>query len=145
MAKPNKDDRVMNGTNDRDLGFVVEVGDDVNGPVLVKWDNGETSWCGADCVYQARPDAFLFNCCRDHIAPDWSQFTSLEIGGCITETQPNGDTFTIGGKPDNEAEFWTVYARHLSGEAEAITDCTSRDAAEVAAYRLRDLSNLPAS
>lgn len=140
---PAKGARVMNGTDYRDLGFVTDVRDDANGPLEVKWDSGETTWHGADCIYLARPDAFLFNCCRDHIAPDWSQFKSLEIGGCVTETEENGDTFTVGGKSDDEAEFWTIYARHHSGEAEAITDCKTRDDAECAASQLRDLSRLP--
>lgn len=140
---PQKGARVMNGTDDRDLGIVVDVRDNPNGPVQLKWDCGETGWYGAAGIYLARPNSFLFNCCPGDIAPDWSQFKSLEIGGCVTETEENGDTFTVGGKSDAEAEFWTVYGRHHSGEAEAITDCKTRDAAERAASQLRDLSRLP--
>ncbi|WP_027578464.1 hypothetical protein [Bradyrhizobium sp. Ai1a-2] len=137
--------RVTNGTDDRDLGIVVDVRDNANGPLQVKWDNGETTWQGAAGIYLARPNSFLYNCCSGQIAPDWSQFKSLEIGGCVTETEENGDTFTIGGKSNSEAEFWTIYARHHSGEAQAITDCTTRDAAECAASQLRDISRLPMS
>lgn len=46
--------RVMNGTNDRDCGTVLQIGDDCNGPVLVRWENtGEETWQGADCLYNA--------------------------------------------------------------------------------------------
>jgi hypothetical protein len=45
-------ERVMNGTNDRDCGTVVEVkpGCDANDHVIVRWDSGETDGCGADCL-----------------------------------------------------------------------------------------------
>lgn len=47
--------RVMNGTNDQDCGTVLQVGDDCNGPVLVRWDNtGKETWQGADCLYLER-------------------------------------------------------------------------------------------
>lgn len=84
----------------------------------------------------------LFNCCTNCTAPDWSQFKSLEIGGCITE-QDGADTFTIGGKSDSEAEFWTVYARRHSDDCEAITDCPTRAAADETGGILSGISGLP--
>lgn len=45
-------ERVMNGTNERDGGTVLEVkpGCDANDHVIVQWDRGETAGCGADCL-----------------------------------------------------------------------------------------------
>jgi hypothetical protein len=81
----------------------------------------------------------LFNCCTGGVAPDWTQFKSLEIGGCRDE---GGNT--IGLLPDDKAEFWTIYARHHSGEAEAITDCKTREQAEKVLRVLAAISGLPA-
>lgn len=52
MVKFKSGERVMNGTNERDAGMVQEVrpGCDANDYVIVRWDNGETSGCGADCL-----------------------------------------------------------------------------------------------
>ncbi len=86
-------------------------------------------------------NAILFNCCTDNAPPDWSLFKSLEIGGCIDDPEEPGHT--IGNQPDDSAEFWTVYARHHSGEAEAITDCPTRAAADETAAELAKLSRLP--
>lgn len=80
----------------------------------------------------------LFNCCTDMVAPNWAQFKSLEIGGCIEH-----DDYTEGGVPDDRADFWTVYARHHSGEAEAITDCRTRADADSTGRTLSELSGLP--
>lgn len=81
----------------------------------------------------------LYNCCTAYTAPDWSQFKSLETGGCIDD----GDGNTTGGITDDKAKFWTVYARHHSGEAEAITDCNSRVEVDQVAAELSALSSLP--
>ncbi len=85
----------------------------------------------------------LFNCCTNGVAPDWSRFKSLETGGCITDTMPNGDTYTVGLVEDDRAEFWTVYARDHEGYAEAITDCESRAAVDRTAAELSRISGLP--
>lgn len=83
----------------------------------------------------------LFNCQTQQREPDWSEFKSLEIGGCIID----GDQ-TIGGQADDVAQFWTVYGRHHDGEAEAITDCRSRELARLVLARLRVMSGgLPVS
>lgn len=91
----------------------------------------------------AESGAVLFNCCTGNAAPDWSQFKSLEIGGCRQEVAENGKTFTDFGIPDNEAEFWTVYAREHGGCACAITDCPTRTAADQTGKALSELSGLP--
>ena len=85
----------------------------------------------------------LFNCCTEGAEPDWSQYMRLEVGGCVTDTMPNGDTFTIGGKTDDEAEFWTVYGRFADGDCEAITDCETREDADLVAADLARRSKLP--
>lgn len=90
----------------------------------------------------ASPDltsAFLFNCCTDERQPDWSPFLSIEVGGCIAGD--GGET--TGGVPDDQAEFWTVYARRRDGCAEAITDTETRELAEFAARTIARLSGLP--
>ncbi|KAB2666038.1 hypothetical protein DEA98_10110 [Brucella pseudogrignonensis] len=69
-----------------------------------------------------RPDE-LFNCCTDYKEPDWSQFTHLELAGCVNENDPDaGETCINGNQPSQEAEFFTVYGRDKEGLAEAITD-----------------------
>jgi hypothetical protein len=85
----------------------------------------------------------LFNCCTDGVAPDWSLFAWLEVGGCTSETdQHTGDTWTNGGVADSAAEFWTVYGRLKEGGCEAITDCLTRVEAEAAAEEMREMSGL---
>lgn len=86
--------------------------------------------------------AQLFNCCTDYAAPDWSQFDWLEIGGCITETNAAGETWTNGGEPDDHAEFWTVYGHLHVGGMEAITDAPNRAAADYVANTLAMISGL---
>lgn len=85
--------------------------------------------------------ADLFNCQPGGVAPDWSAFASLFIGGCISH-----DGHTEGGVPMDRAQFFTVYARDHEGLAEAITDtdegASLKDAAEIGA-RLASLSGLP--
>jgi hypothetical protein len=88
--------------------------------------------------------AVFFNCCTDYAAPDWSEFTWLETGGCTTETdETTGETWTNGGESDDVAEFWTVYGRLKEGGCEAITDCPTRAAVDAAAVRLSEISGLP--
>ena len=84
----------------------------------------------------------LFNCCTDGAEPDWSAYQSLEVGGCVTELEPNGDTFTVGGKADDEAEFWTVFGRFADGECEAITDCKTRQVADLVLSAFKIVSRL---
>jgi len=88
--------------------------------------------------------AVYFNCCTENAAPNWSQFASLETGGCTTETNPaTGETWTNGGESDDVAEFWTVYGRLIEGGCEAITDCKTRAEVDAAVLRLSELSGLP--
>lgn len=88
----------------------------------------------------------LFNCCTDHAAPDWSQFTGLEVGGCTTETdERTGDTFTNGGEDRADAEFFTIYGRMSEDGCEAITDCQTFELAETVAAHLSGLSGLSVS
>jgi hypothetical protein len=87
-------------------------------------------------------NAQLFNCCTDERAPNWSDFTWLEIGGCVTFVADDGTTVTEGGIDDDKAEFWTVYGRCNWGGCEAITDCKTRPRAEAVALELARLSGL---
>lgn len=87
-------------------------------------------------------DSRLFNCRTGSAPPDWSWFCSLEVGGCISETDDAG-TVVTGGQPDDTAEFWTVYARRSDGCAEAITDCKTKPEASAALAELAALSGLP--
>jgi hypothetical protein len=86
----------------------------------------------------------LFNNCTDHRAPEWSQFATLEIGACKDDPADPGHTIGLL-TDDAEAEFFTVYGRHHSGEAEAITDCPTRSRAEQVAAELCRISGLPMS
>jgi hypothetical protein len=88
-------------------------------------------------------NATLFNCCTDHAAPDWSQFSWLETGGCTTERDDKGNEWTNGGESDDVAEFWTVYGRLKEGGCEAITDCNTRAEVDAVALKLSELSGLP--
>lgn len=60
-----------------------------------------------------------------HKAPDWSQFDSLELGGCVRDHEMEG--FIYGGAPATKATFFTVYGRFKDpdGTCEAITDADS--------------------
>lgn len=58
-----------------------------------------------------------YNCCTNDQEPDWTQFTNLELGGCIEE-----EDCTTGGIDREEAEFFTIYGRLKEGGCEAITD-----------------------
>ncbi|MBB4092421.1 hypothetical protein HGG72_08275 [Ochrobactrum pecoris] len=69
-----------------------------------------------------RPDE-LFNCCTDYKEPDWSQFTHLELAGCVNENDPeDNETYINGNQSGGVAQFFTVYGRDKEGLAEAITD-----------------------
>lgn len=83
----------------------------------------------------------LYNCCTGNVAPDWSQFKSLYVGGCITET--SGDDTWVSPEPFETADFFSVYARHHSGEAEAITDISERAKVSAIASQLSEISGLP--
>ncbi|MDX0455474.1 hypothetical protein GOC72_18640 [Sinorhizobium medicae] len=87
-------------------------------------------------------NAILFNCCTDFAAPDWSQFTALELGGCRMD--PDYDGSVNGGFDRYEAEFFSVYARFGDGECDAITDWHgSYDEAVSTTEELSRLSGLP--
>lgn len=113
---------------------------------LAIWDGFETNGpCATDAeiaAIRAALGAVLFNCCTGNAAPDWSQFKWLEVGGCVTYCE-DGESFTEGGKSDDEAEFWTVYGRCNWGGCEAITDCATAELAASVAQYLSDLSGLP--
>ncbi|MBB4200584.1 hypothetical protein CCR94_18185 [Rhodoblastus sphagnicola] len=84
----------------------------------------------------------LFNCCTNCLPPDWSQFSFITIGGC--KDDPDDPGHTLGLCSDEEAEFWTVYARHKEPDSgEAITDCKTKAEAEAVAAELSKLSALP--
>lgn len=82
---------------------------------------------------ESRVDLRLFNCCTGNGEPDWSQFDRLEIGGCVSDPDEEGQT--IGGQSANQAAFFTIYGRFKEpdGTCEAITDVQlAIDALEIA-------------
>lgn len=84
----------------------------------------------------------LFNCCTNCEAPDWTQFASLELGGCRED--PDEEGHINGGYDRYEAEFFTVYSRCHKGYAEAITDWHgSFDEVVSTTEELARLSGLP--
>jgi len=83
--------------------------------------------------------ARFYNCCTRLAEPDWSQFKSLEVSGCIDDGEGN----TTSRISDDKAQFWTVYARDHDGMAEAITDCLSRVEVDATAQYLASRSMLP--
>lgn len=88
-------------------------------------------------------NSILFNCCTDNREPVWSEFKSLEIGGCTT----GHDGYIVGGVSEKDGvEFWTIYGRRHDGCAEAITDAQTRWLADLILHRLRVMSGgLPVS
>lgn len=76
-------------------------------------------------------EKILFNCCAGGVAPDWSQFDALEIGGCINDAdEGDEETNIVGGIERDQAEFFTVYGHLKTGGVEAITDVPSYQGAE---------------
>lgn len=93
---------------------------------------------------QAAPNPLLFNCLTDHIAPDWSRYASLLIGGTRNLSDDPGETQMVGAQSIDAAQFFTVYGRDRDGLLDALTDCeTARDVLAVGA-QLAVLSGLPA-
>lgn len=82
----------------------------------------------------------LYNNCTHCLAPDWSTFERLEIGGCIEDPDELGHI--IGGQDDAEAQFWTIYGRSADGDTEAITDCPTLPDAVMVAHELAAVSRL---
>lgn len=82
----------------------------------------------------------LYNNCTHCLAPDWSTFIHLEVGGCIDD--PDDPGHTIGGQDDADAQFWTIYGRYADGDAEAITDCATLPDAIMVAHELAAISRL---
>ncbi|TAJ97164.1 MAG: hypothetical protein EPO41_04000 [Reyranella sp.] len=83
----------------------------------------------------------LFNCMPNYTAPDWSQYSALEIGAAF-DNQGN----TIGGQPfDAVGVFYSIYGRRWDGEAEVITDILVDGDALAIAGRLSRLSGLQVS
>lgn len=101
-----------------------------------------------------RPDTnALYNCCAGGIAPDWQDFTHLELAGCrdaAPDMRAAGDTWLApdethidGLQPVALSEFFTVYGRRHDGTADAITDITDAPGALSVAATLSRLSGLP--
>lgn len=85
-------------------------------------------------------DETLFNCCTNGVAPDWSQYDGLELGGCRFDSD---EGHVNGGLDRHEAEFFTVYGHLNEGGCEAITDIMGDfDAAERVGEKLAELSGL---
>lgn len=89
--------------------------------------------------------ARLFNCCTNHLRPDWSWFVQLELAGCVTENEGADDEHTAGLQPASKAEFFTVYGRfpEPDGTCEAITDIADPREALAVAGELALISGLP--
>jgi hypothetical protein len=97
-------------------------------------------------VNQPAPVAnpLLFNCQTDCIAPDWSRYASILIGGTRNLSDDPDETQMVGAQSIGEAQFFTIYGRDHEGLLDAITDCeTARDVLAVGA-QLAALSGLPA-
>lgn len=85
----------------------------------------------------------FFNCCPHGLAPDWSQYSQLEIGGCIDDADEDTDgTYIVGCQDRWKAEFFSVYGRKHDGQAEIITDVDTFDNAEAVARKLGEVSGL---
>lgn len=77
-------------------------------------------------------------------APDFSRFAYLEIDGCVMDEDDPEENTVIGGKPDNEAEFWTIYGREKeTGMAQAVQDCITRAEANYVLRLMMERSGLP--
>lgn len=75
-------------------------------------------------------------------APDWSQFVTLEIDGCIQEGAD--EDYVRGGMSDEDAQFWTIYGRMKeTGLVVALQDCVSRAEADHVLIEMMRLSGLP--
>jgi hypothetical protein len=85
-------------------------------------------------------NALLFNGCTNHEAPDWSQFSTLELGGCINCDDDDG--YVVGGIGRTNAEFFTVYGRFKDGPCEVITDLHTFDEGVTVGEHLATLSGL---
>ncbi|WP_294537682.1 hypothetical protein [uncultured Rhodoblastus sp.] len=115
-------------------GWYVRSAEGLNGPFDEEWKADREQE-----TIEARRKR-LFNCCADNLAPDWSRFASLTVGGCKVDPEDPGHT--LGLVCDAEAQFWTVYARDKDGCSEAITDCGARAEADQVAQELYTLSGL---
>lgn len=86
----------------------------------------------------------LFNCCENYSEPDWTQFTNLELGGCIDAAEEgSNDTVTEGGIDRHNAQFFSIYGRLVEGGCDVITDCLKFEDAECIGRELQKLSGLP--
>lgn len=77
--------------------------------------------------------------------PDWTRFAYLEIDGVAIVLEDDPEDRTInGGKPDSEAEFWTIYGREKdTGIAQALQDCVTRHDADHVLRLMMERSGLP--
>ncbi|MDO3445473.1 hypothetical protein [Agrobacterium sp. V1] len=82
-----------------------------------------------------------FNC--RPAQPDWSDFTSLVLGGCVdTSARDYDGTCIEGGKSRAEAEFFTIYGELAAGGYQILTDSPDFDAAQRIAADLCYFSGL---
>lgn len=85
----------------------------------------------------------LYNCMPEGLAPDWTRYVALRIGGCIDQ-----DGQTEGSVALEDVEFFTVYGVFVEDGlhlVEAITDVATRSLTEAlgVARELVALSGLP--
>lgn len=87
-------------------------------------------------------DATLFNCCTEHMEPNWSEYQRLQLSGCMTE----GDEYTVSGVAAHHAEFFGIYGVDHEGMSMAITDThcgASLEEGKALLERLSIVSGLP--
>ncbi|MCM2294789.1 hypothetical protein NAC44_20900 [Allorhizobium sp. BGMRC 0089] len=86
----------------------------------------------------------LYNCCHRANEPDWTQFSHLEIGGCVNLAEEGSDeTCVEGGYDRDDAQFFAIYGRYKTGHCEAITDCPTFEDACAVYLILQKKSGLP--
>jgi hypothetical protein len=88
-------------------------------------------------------NSILFNCCPDNAAPDWSQFTALEICPCEVETLADGSTITHGDCAAADATMFCVFGCSPVDGLHDLTDCETLELAEQVAAELSRISGLP--
>jgi hypothetical protein len=94
-----------------------------------------------DLAHEVKPfrGAGLYNCCRDGLPPNWTDFDGFEIWPCQIQTAYDGgpvsgsDTMIEPLHIPDEAhlvDFWSVYGHLHDGGLECITDTNTRKQAE---------------
>ena len=90
-------------------------------------------------------DSRLYNCCENHEAPDWGQFSGFEWNPIVEYCEDGQCWCEPLDDDDEEPSFWSIYGvfkPEYGQGVECITDCQTQEIMWQVLEELKEISGL---